>query len=653
LKKVKFTYDSSTTRDQQAAEGLEDLVSELEAQILASRQARDVRELEQKKARQKAEQATAEVRRKEKERRKNRERLQAELKRQEAEERSKEEAKSRGSQEEADVKRRREMETSPIASFGDDKKGHESKSRTTRKSNQVKQRVSKKPKGADFYNPLKVDDLSEEDSPAEPKLLLPTFESWEDSLPSTQMTATTQNSDKRVRWEDEEGDDDDSVEEPPTTLAQDVLKEDTSKVASCKKRQYGSSNKGLASLSRSKNVPSNKTSSRSLSTRTSRYRPVACSSEQGEDDDDFQNDDGSMVSLESKSKTRHSKGQRSGDLSNKLTAKSEIKNIKSKEPSDHSSSFNDGLSINSPAKISLKRFTSTGTSKRSEKSFSRRSKHPKREREEIHFDSLVNVTSYDDDHSSRIIRKPRLNEENARDRRLPRDNNGDQPRKSREAKHHDLENAQGKEAEKLKKKKSLSHDAIVDERGRRTSGDEEADESRRIRNKSSSQGRANKANGKPVFRGQEADTWKNSDDAKRQYKSRRASSTSSIRNKDAKTTQSSREFNGSRKFKSSVAKSLQPLDLSTKQPPSTARLNESTTGAKSSSSTGSRKSYVGSKKSGGSRKRKSSEESSSQTSGLSSSERGPKARRRKKKEPLGSKQKLSKSIGEDAYDFHF
>jgi colicin import membrane protein len=116
LKKVIFTYDSSKTRDQQAAEVLEDLVSELEAQIFASRQARDVREQEQKKARRKAEQAAAEVRRKEEERRKNRERLQAELKRQEAEERLKEETKSRGSQEEADVKGRREMETSPDVS---------------------------------------------------------------------------------------------------------------------------------------------------------------------------------------------------------------------------------------------------------------------------------------------------------------------------------------------------------------------------------------------------------------------------------------------------------------------------------------------------------------------------------------------------------
>jgi hypothetical protein len=72
-----------------------------------------------------------------------------------------------------------------------------------------------------------------------------------------------------------------------------------------------------------------------------------------------------------------------------------------------------------------------------------------------------------------------------------------------------------------------------------------------------------------------------------------------------------------------------------------------------SMSSRSRISSVTTKKTGATRKRKSDDFSSTQTSGLSSSEGATKTRRRKKKESSGSQKPSTKSLTDDAYDFHF
>eukprot|EP00980_Cylindrotheca_fusiformis_P013606 scaffold3502_cov111-Cylindrotheca_fusiformis.AAC.1 len=476
LKEIDFVCDNSKTTDQQAEDVLEGLVSELEAEVVASRQVRDDRMKKQAKARRKAEEASAEIRRKEEARQKNRERRQAELKRQEAEQQMQLEAESWKRRQATDEKQSTTLHPVIQSALHLDNEGTETKSQAKRRGIEAKRQVYKKRRGADFYNPLTNGNLSDLESPPEPKLLFEAFESSNDLLASAQMTGNTQSSDKRVRWEDE-GDDDDTVEDPTSASNQVVLKAEITKVGSRRRRQYGRSSKGLASISRSSYWPAKKTVAR-LSRKQNRDSGSTVNSlEQSGDTRDVPANGSKMLPL-SKKTSGHRKERQEGRGSTIFTGKS-IEKVKTGtvETSNLSSSNERAARLSA----------STDTGQRTELSSHRRSKNLGTAREQNHFDSLMNIPLVNEEGHSVKSKKSHEKAEKAQDGGLSKGKKSD---RCGESNRYDREAHERKEDYALDSKNYQSHKPTIDGRRFHSPANEVEGERERIRGRSLSEGRA-------------------------------------------------------------------------------------------------------------------------------------------------------------------
>lgn len=104
-------------------------------------------------------------------------------------------------------------------------------------------------KGAEFFNPASNEGFSEEETPAQPKSLLSSFAGVR-GLPRKKALDLTPNYDKRVHWKDDTTgieDDQDSVDEPLGSIRR-------------VSKQYGTSQRGLAAISRPKKADATKRS---------------------------------------------------------------------------------------------------------------------------------------------------------------------------------------------------------------------------------------------------------------------------------------------------------------------------------------------------------------------------------------------------------
>ncbi|CAJ1961637.1 unnamed protein product [Cylindrotheca closterium] len=247
LKDIVVQYDHSRTMEDQAQEALHSLTEALEAKIDATARAREGREKEKRDAIRKAAEAEAAVRRKEERRRENREKRLAEIQREEEAERPRTESSIDALF--AEVEEQGDDETI------DSKRGSES-SLVGRSKTRSKKK--KKRKDADFYDPFEESALSDtETSPAEPKLLFPQYEAEDYSLSTYNSTMQTQDSEKRVRWKDQD------------RLSQDASAKSRSKPSVRQSRRYGSSTQSMSSASTKASNSRTSRSSKSSATRAS------------------------------------------------------------------------------------------------------------------------------------------------------------------------------------------------------------------------------------------------------------------------------------------------------------------------------------------------------------------------------------------------
>lgn len=246
LEKLEFVYDKSKSRKEQAELVLESLLSEFEAKIASAKESREAKLKQRREARRQAEAAAAEVKRKEEERHKNRERLQAEI--QEGRQMGKKRLKSQMHcrQEDAAENRRsrrrkprrratesglpRKQEELEEASCGD-LSGEEGIETTGKrpsefaicnKANRTRGYGKSSRHGADFFLPQSREAFAEEDTPTHPKRLLPAFASVDNPVPSMTLASISQNSDRRVHWEDQGDNDDPLVDRVPQKTNEDI-----------------------------------------------------------------------------------------------------------------------------------------------------------------------------------------------------------------------------------------------------------------------------------------------------------------------------------------------------------------------------------------------------------------------------------------------
>ena len=289
LQAVKFSYDSNKTEKDHAEAALETLIAELEAHVRVSKKERDARKAEQKEARRKTEIARVEAKRKEEVGRKNGERIQTDTTHKEEGNRPTEVSKPKHSEEE-----------STSAPNGQE-------------SVKMRQKRAKKAKGAEFFFPEIQSGKPDDETPVHPKRLLPVFDSQAIGPKQPRVIiATSQNSDKRVRWEDE--DDDKTNIDPPK-----VLQPERSKVTLPKrKHQYGRGKDSTSTTRTSSKSHSDSATIKALKTKDSK--------KQGEVSGD-------------KLKTRGGAGASSEVASSKVDRrKKEYRQAKQHEPSKKKSS---------------------------------------------------------------------------------------------------------------------------------------------------------------------------------------------------------------------------------------------------------------------------------------------------------------------------
>lgn len=179
LQAVKFSYDSNKTEKDHTEAALETLIAELEAHVRVSKKERDARKAERKEARRKTEIARVEAKRKEEVGRKNGERIQTDITHKEEGNRP------------TEVSKHSEEESTSAPNGQDNVK--------------MRQKRAKKAKGAEFFFPQIQNGKPDDETPVHPKRLLPVFESQAIGPKQPRaIIATSQNSDKRVRWEDDD-----------------------------------------------------------------------------------------------------------------------------------------------------------------------------------------------------------------------------------------------------------------------------------------------------------------------------------------------------------------------------------------------------------------------------------------------------------------
>lgn len=214
-----FAYDTNADLKAHMHDALGPIKAELRSIIQDAKAAYQRKEEERKESRRKSDATAKELKRKDEERRRSRERIQAELKRKEDEDHDMvDDGKLGGSK----------SQTIPSAAGSQSlRSGTSSRGR----------------KGAAFFDPQTQDDLSEEETPAQPKSLLSSFSHVRGASRKPPQIDLTPNSDKRVHWKEDafEGE-----------AEGDIVEDDPGRKPARKAKQYGTTKRGLAAISRSK-----------------------------------------------------------------------------------------------------------------------------------------------------------------------------------------------------------------------------------------------------------------------------------------------------------------------------------------------------------------------------------------------------------------
>jgi hypothetical protein len=517
------------------------------------------------------------------------------------------------------------------------------------------QKRTRRSKGADFFYPRSSqDDLSEEETPAHPKRLLPAFATAEDTSLSTPDNDLTQRSDKRVRWEDH--DDDDSLEEPVASV-ETANQDKTTQLIQGRKRAYGSSNKGLAAISKSKSQAVSPRRTTKLSPQTDRADAS---------DKDKSPRQGKSHSIEKSRKAFEHDNQ--GAPETDFLAHEGPRSLKliSKEPREHERKSS--VSSSAPRQASSR--PRSHREQRSSGEFDQSGDKQRKRSKQVSHD-LVNERDGKDaavpasgswkKRSDETLKPAGKDVGESADKKRSRADNGRESTKRTfgvkgkfrggpEVSSRETEAGRSGAATLVKNRKSehrISRSPKQPERDNaKLQEPSKGDVAllRRSKHRPKSEGDSRRSSKVPTT-GMPPD-FGGRTTSEKQKRPKEAGSKKRENDDDVILD----SLAGTKKT-SFTSKSTQ-RSSSTSRPVTGVSRPEGSRATKVDSSRP-RNSSVTTGKAGASRKRRSTQLSSTQTSGLSSSEGLTKARRRKKKETVGSQRSTAKSATDDAYDFQF